>query len=183
MVIDEKVLMQMGIASLLPGFRVMREIIDQHENEYRSLLESLQQGSVSVALPRKNGVARLSKSLLKAIASPVLEDEHDGERPKSKRHISAKGRAAIAQAQRERWARQKAEKEAAAVVPVAVKKKAGKTRRGHKPKATHGWANMTPEERSAEMRRRLAVSRGEAPSQAKHKNASWYKKNRKAVTA
>jgi predicted Fe-S protein YdhL (DUF1289 family) len=39
--------------------------------------------------------------------------------------------------------------------------------------ARNAWSGMTPEERSAEMKRRIAVTRGKAPSRRQGKPAGW----------
>ena len=76
MTISEKKLMEMGIAALLPGFRLMREVIDATENEYRGLLEKLQNGVSATAEPVRRGrPPGASKAILDAVAAALPAPE------------------------------------------------------------------------------------------------------------
>lgn len=70
MTLSERKLMEMGIASLLPGFAVLRELIEQTEGEYRTLLDKLQNGHEPVFAPRRRGrPSKASKAVLEAVAA------------------------------------------------------------------------------------------------------------------
>jgi hypothetical protein len=66
--------MEMGIAALLPGFTLMRELIQATEDEYRTLLANLQENGHA---PTVNGKRRgrppgASKTILDAVAAAAL---------------------------------------------------------------------------------------------------------------
>ena len=73
--LDEKKLMAMGAAALLPGITAIRELIQEQENEYRNLLNML---FTNGAGPKKRGrPSNASKALLQAVAdAPAPEPKH-----------------------------------------------------------------------------------------------------------
>ena len=158
-------LIRMGIASLLPGMRVMQELIEHTIGEYKTFLANLQSGATGsnghvLNPPKRRGRPPKEKPLPPAIAQAVLQAPAIEDRRKNLK-IKAY------------WDAMTPEQRAAEVArrmglqkKGKAKKKIGLRRDGKKPAGTHGWAGMTAEERSAEMKRRGAVSRGLAPTKA-----------------
>lgn len=65
--------MEMGIAALLPGFRLMRELIETHDREYRDLLAKLQNGEVlNGHTPKRGRPPKASRTMLEAVAAAEL---------------------------------------------------------------------------------------------------------------
>jgi len=72
--IDEKKLMAMGIAALLPGITAIRELISQQENEYRDLLHNLQSNGLELLPKRRGRPSNASKALLEAQVKALLPE-------------------------------------------------------------------------------------------------------------
>ena len=145
MIPDDNTLKAFGIASLMPGFKLMRQILDSTEAELRAKLEELQLSANGFAAlastPKRGRPSKISATILNAVQAATAAP-HQLPEPK---------------------------------VVKSTNKRVGLTQRGRKPQTNTYWSNMTPEERSAEMLRRLAVSRGEARSIAKVKHRPSYK--------
>lgn len=155
--------MRMGIAALLPGMRYAMDLMQAAMAEHLRLLGELEAGKVPAI---RKGDRKAAAALLEVIAAEKAAAPAPA-------RMSEKGKAAIARAQKARWRRYNAAKAAGAAKPAvtvgkkkavsAPKKKAGKSKRGSA--VTHPyWSRFTPEERKAEMKRRIAVRRGEAIS-------------------
>ena len=111
--------------------------------------------AMSAELRVKLGIAardtkKLSKHAQEAVAAAEAK-------PKRVLHSEA-GLKAIAAAQKKRWAKLKREKKAAAKKPAAKKQQSSQESRSAN--IRNYWYSMTPEERSAEMARRVAKRKG-----------------------
>ena len=129
MKLDQNMLVRMGIAALLPGMRHMLEVLESHVGQYREMLMQLQNGNIEAL-----------EGLMPGLPAP----KRRGRPPKA---LPEAATASVVEAE--------------VVEPPDAPRRRGRpprassvglTQRGVFPSGP--WANMTPEERSAEMTRR-----------------------------